>query len=95
MELLKELTVKAGQLCGATRLDVDIFEVDGALKMKHKHVRKSNKYVRRASYEKCFIIIRDNQGKEVERIDTKPKAKKEEPKTKETPKKEQAGNKDI
>lgn len=91
MQSLNKTIVEAGQLCGRTKLDVDIYKVGSLFQAKLTHLRRSKNFEIRAHHERSKITFRDSKGKTVKTIEL---AKKESPK-KEAPKKEQKEIKDT
>lgn len=87
MNSRNEILVQACQLCGATRLPVDIYKVVNDYQAKLTHLRKSKKFEMQATYEKDKITVRDDKGKTVYTVDLKKDQKPE--------KKESKQSKDI
>ena len=65
---LNKITIEAQQLCGSTRLPVDIYLSGKKLTIRLSHLRRSNIHIRKVSYEKEGIITRDNKGKVINTI---------------------------
>jgi len=94
MKSLNEIKIHACQLCGSTKLDVDVYKVGDSYEAKLSHLRRSKNYVLKVKYERGEIKVRDIKGKTIETIKTgKAKAT---PEKKVSPeKKEQSDSKDL
>lgn len=60
-----KIIVEACQLCGSTRLPVDIYLAGKNYEAKLSHLRKSKKFEMKVTYENNKIIVRDQKSKTV------------------------------
>lgn len=79
MKSLKELTELAMVLCGSERQTMDIYKSGRELRLKPQTSRNSGKYLRRVTYEKGNVIVREftEEGKPAKVIETRPVKKTE------------------
>ena len=90
---LKKAIIKAGQECHAKKTDIDIYQNDQGIAVKQRSLRRSGKHIIRVSYEKGNAVVRDNKGKEIEKISGKTKPEIEQSESK-AEKAKSKGNKD-
>lgn len=66
---LDDITILATQRCFTSKVDVDIFKSGNGYKFQLTVYRNSKKHVKRLSYEKGKVVIKDQEGKKLETIE--------------------------
>lgn len=70
MESLISETILAIQQCAIQKQDVDVYKIDGNYYHALSVNTNSSTFEKRISYENGNIIVRDNKGKIIDRVET-------------------------